>query len=182
MALAQQKGGVQGLHGGKRGVTGGAASRAVGRRRSHRQGVPGGRHAGRAPIAANLQDGRVLVAGGYDLDAAELWSNGAGSLRSPAGVALAEYRPARREGSGSLRAPLGNTVPAGVVPVLATAELYDPATNKWSATGPLRVARFGDAAVTLADGRVLVVPDAFPPFDGWSRVWDWLGVKEHERA
>jgi hypothetical protein len=95
---------------------------------------------------------------------------------------LAEHRPGPREGSGSLRAPLYNTVPAGVVPVLATAELYDPATNRWSATGPLRVARFGDAAVTLADGRVVVVPDAFPPFDGWSRVWDWLGVKEHELA
>ncbi len=42
-----------------------------------------------------------------------------------------------------------------VVPALATAEVYDPATDTWSATGPMRYARFGAAAVTLADGRVL---------------------------
>ena len=34
-------------------------------------------------------------------------------------------------------------------------EIYDPATNTWTATGPLHEARFGHAAVLLADGRVL---------------------------
>ncbi|MBM7113325.1 Kelch repeat-containing protein [Archangium primigenium] len=40
---------------------------------------------------------------------------------------------------------------------LASAELYDPATGTWSATGSLRFARATHEAVRLADGRVLVV-------------------------
>jgi len=37
-----------------------------------------------------------------------------------------------------------------------TCEIYDPATNSWSATGNLNTARVGHFAVLLADGRVLV--------------------------
>jgi hypothetical protein len=40
---------------------------------------------------------------------------------------------------------------------LATAEIFDPATGDWSATGPLNYARYGAASVTLADGRILIV-------------------------
>ena len=69
------------------------------------------------------------------------------------------------------------------VPVLATAELYDPATDTWSATGPLRVARFGDAAITLADGRVLVVPDArYLNTMMGDFGWDGRPAVEHELA
>ena len=39
---------------------------------------------------------------------------------------------------------------------MATAELFDPTTGSWSQTGPMTYARIGAAAVTLADGRVLV--------------------------
>jgi Kelch motif len=38
-----------------------------------------------------------------------------------------------------------------------TAELYDPATEKFSATGSMALARVGPAAVRLPSGRVLVV-------------------------
>lgn len=41
--------------------------------------------------------------------------------------------------------------------VLATAELYDPATGKSKATGSLHVARYGHFAALLNDGRVLIV-------------------------
>ena len=40
---------------------------------------------------------------------------------------------------------------------LATAELFDPATGNWMTTDPLNFARSGAAAITLADGRILVV-------------------------
>ena len=42
----------------------------------------------------------------------------------------------------------------------ATAELYDPATNAWTAVAPMTVPRLYAGAVTLRDGRVLVVGDS----------------------
>ena len=40
---------------------------------------------------------------------------------------------------------------------LATAELYDPASETWTFTGSLNLARSGHAAILLANGKVLVV-------------------------
>jgi len=40
--------------------------------------------------------------------------------------------------------------------VVATADLYDPNTNTWRATGPMTTARRGHAATLLANGKVLV--------------------------
>ncbi|HET6436573.1 MAG TPA: kelch repeat-containing protein [Anaeromyxobacter sp.] len=40
---------------------------------------------------------------------------------------------------------------------LGTAEIYDPATGRFAATGSLRVSRFGHAAIRLPGGQVLVL-------------------------
>jgi hypothetical protein len=102
------------------------------------------------PFAARLQDGRVLVAGGYDLSAGTV----VGASAAPS-IALAAYPPRVILADGPAYME--------IAPALATAEIYDPATDTWSATGPLHYASFGSTAVTLADGRVLVVGPS--PYD-----------------
>lgn len=54
--------------------------------------------------------------------------------------------------------PGGNPQPFGNA--LASAELYDPATRTFEATGSLEQARYSFASVTLADGRVLIAGGA----------------------
>ena len=43
------------------------------------------------------------------------------------------------------------------VPPLNDAQIYDPGTNTWIEAAPLKMGRAQHAAVTLADGRILVV-------------------------
>ena len=47
-----------------------------------------------------------------------------------------------------------------VGPALASAERYDPATNRWRLTSPMATGRVRHSATTLPDGRVLVVGGA----------------------
>jgi len=103
-----------------------------------------------APSIARLPDGRVLVAGGYFYTGPT-----EGRVDAP-GIELAAYH------AGTTRAAPGSgplydvdVPPSGYA--LATAELFDPTTGTWTATGPMKYARAGAGAVTLADGRILVV-------------------------
>lgn len=129
-------------------------------------------HARTLPAAASLPDGRVLVAGGYYLDGAE-----SGATAPAANAVLAAYHCAPGTGPAASGPTPSDVTPPTIVPALATAELYDPATGSWSATGPLRYARVGAAAVTLADGRVLVVGSA-----PWTYQWNYTQPKIDDRA
>jgi hypothetical protein len=101
------------------------------------------------PTAVTLPDGRVLVAGGY-FHAPE-------HLGATPDAVLTAFRPAEDDGDRSFDASLFD-IDIGIGgAALATAELFDPATGQWSATGPMNYARYGASAVALADGRVLIV-------------------------
>jgi N-acetylneuraminic acid mutarotase len=91
-----------------------------------------------SPIAAALPDGRVLVAGGYF-------------------HVQPDYSTAPRIDLAGYRGPLIDVDMGSAGAALATAEIFDPASGTWSGTGAMKYARTGAAAVTLADGRVLVV-------------------------
>lgn len=101
------------------------------------------------PAATLLPDGRVLVVGGYhyvDVSAesiAGMFAVGDNGPRSRDGAKLLDSGPGPLQGRA-----------------LATAEVFDPSSGTWAATGPMRYARTGPAITTLSDGRVLVVGSA----------------------
>ena len=101
-----------------------------------------------SPVAAVLSDGRVLAAGGYFRVKPSFGAVDPGTV-------LAAYHPDRP--ANEIVGPrLADIEPPNVGAALATAELFDPATGAWSATGPMKFARFDAEAVTLTDGRILV--------------------------
>lgn len=119
--------------------------------------------------AVALGDGSVLVTGG--LTAAEPVEGDFGAYSSAklydpatgAWSATGLMSTARTEPSAALL-PDGRVLVAGgayvdadSTRVLASAEIYDPASGEWSATGSMLTARRGAQSVALADGRVLVV-------------------------
>ena len=101
------------------------------------------------PSVATLPDGRVLVAGGYFHTGPRELGLAPGSLGSMRGTPPWETTSSRR-GVEDVDVPAYGYA-------LATAELFDPATGEWTPTGSLNFARAGAPAVTLADGRVLIV-------------------------
>jgi hypothetical protein len=106
------------------------------------------------PTSVVLADGRVLVAGG---GVAELYDPVTGSF-TPAGSTIAW----RFGGTATLLAD-GRVLLAGgggqseVAPFLASAEIFDPVTGKFSKTGSMKAGREQAQAVRLSDGRILIV-------------------------
>ncbi|MEI9962917.1 MAG: kelch repeat-containing protein [Limisphaerales bacterium] len=136
----------------------------------------GSLHTARACATATLlPNGHVLIAGG-----------GVGgetsAILSPAFASAEEYVPATgvwtqvgamnsaRNLHTATLLPNGQVLVSGgwngvntntfINPALATAELYNPATGTWTATGPLNAARAAATATLLTDGRVLVTGGA----------------------
>ena len=112
--------------------------------------------------ATLLRNGSVLIAGGTDgrnkaLASAEIYDPAANRWRSAASMTTARLdHTATLLPSGKVLVVGGllGPVPFGS---LATAELYDPTTDRWSAVAPMFVPRARHTATLLSDGRVLVV-------------------------
>ena len=107
-------------------------------------------------------DGAVLLAGGADrasaaVDAAAEYDPAAntwkpvGALRTPR-----QLHTITRLADGTVLVTGGLSGSSATGPGLASAELYDPKTRAWTATGGLAAARWGHSAALLADGTVLV--------------------------
>jgi hypothetical protein len=130
-----------------------------------------------------LLDGRVLVAGGLQatfgpsyikpdfhtygrdkyLRAVEIWSPRTGQWQPGAPML------ARRVGHTMTTLADGRVLVVGGTssemvdgPLPFPAEVWDPATNRWTATPRPRWDRFGHAATRLSDGRVLVTGGKTP--------------------
>jgi N-acetylneuraminic acid mutarotase len=110
-------------------------------------------------LAAWLRVVMVVSIGG-------LASMGANAQDTNRDSPIGRWRPAgsmneRREYAGGVRLKDGRILAVSGHPLegksIASAELYDPSSDKWTSTGSLRVARnSGNTTVLLHDGRVLL--------------------------
>lgn len=107
--------------------------------------------------AVLLTSGDVLVAGGVNYtQLAQVWSPRTGTWRRTAAMrAPRESLTVTRLSSGRVLA-VGGCDYYYCETVLASAEVYDPATDRWTATGSLHQARWGHTA-TLLPGRQVQV-------------------------
>ncbi|MBM3728932.1 MAG: hypothetical protein FJW40_26335 [Acidobacteria bacterium] len=120
-----------------------------------------------AHTATALQDGRVLIAGGFvgkgSARGAESYAPDAGRF-SPLPPMLTTHHS-----HTATLLPDGKVLIAGGygqdTRTLAAAELFDPVTNTFAQTGSLGAPRADHVAVLLPDGRVLVVGGLGP---GWT--------------
>ncbi len=109
--------------------------------------------------ATLLKDGRVLIVGGGETKTAELYDPVTGKF-SPTGSmkSVRYFHTATLLSDGRVLVAGGRTVGTGAAPEddVASAEVYDPATGKFSPTGSMSRPLEGDTATLLPDGRVLV--------------------------
>jgi hypothetical protein len=116
--------------------------------------------------ATLLQNGVVLIAGGDDdsgaslvtLASAELYDPATGKFNPTGSMQTArEYHTATLLSDGRALITGGYVVhPGSDDATLASAELYDPATGKFSATASIKNERRQHTATLLSDGRVLI--------------------------
>lgn len=116
--------------------------------------------------ATLLPNGKVLIAGGMEAAGAtaELYDPARGSV-APAG----RMRFDRSGGHAAALLPNGNVLLAGGwsgTAVTANAEVYDPSTSTFAATGVMSLPRSGYTATLLSTGKVLIVGG----FDGKRRL------------
>lgn len=102
-----------------------------------------------------LNNGKVLAAFNYSAGAvlfdpvARTWSATGAPLSVQNSAQLVKLSDGRVLMTG------GYVNNAGTYTTLATAQIYDPTSGTWTATGPMSIGRFTHFAVLLGDGKVL---------------------------
>jgi N-acetylneuraminic acid mutarotase len=125
-----------------------------------------------------LNDGRVFVAGGRDADgepmaSAEIYDPASGQWTMSAPMSIGRIGHSMsilKDGrvlvvGGTSRGPSGASGGQTIRPD-ASAEIFDPKTNTWKATGAMRTARFEQTATALPDGKVLIAGGQGPAEGG----------------
>lgn len=116
--------------------------------------------------AASLPDGRVLIAGGHRTSgslssmttSAEIYDPATGSYTATGALSVARGEHASVQlADGRVLVVGGLAWINGTAVQLDSAEIYDPASGTWSTTGAMSTARRAPTALTLPDGRVLVL-------------------------
>src|SRR5260221_679233 len=127
--------------------------------------LTGSMHSNRAGHTATLlQSGQVLVTGGYTdfyasvaLASAELYTPATGTWTTTGSMSSSRAaHTATLLQSGQVLVAGGNTTGAGVEVILASAELYNPATGTWTTTGSMTTPRLNQMATLLPNSQVLV--------------------------
>ena len=117
--------------------------------------------------AVLLQDGKVLVVGTGDAPdtGAELYDPVGGSFSEAGSVnVLRMYPTVTRLNDGRVLIAGGRAISGGPgFTCFASAEVYDPATGKFTLTGSMHAARENATATVLPDGRVLIVGGDLEP-------------------
>ena len=131
-----------------------------------------------------LNDGEVLVTGGASIyhgskgtvaSTAEIYDPTSATWHAAAGMSVARYHhTAALLPDGRVLVAGGWALTTNSDKSLATAEIYDPAANDWTATGSMATGRARGSMTTLPDGRVLVVAGVDPAYHvtATAEIWD----------
>jgi len=125
--------------------------------------TPAMAHAHAYGVAAQLENGDVMVIGGYDggstlvTGAVDIYSASAATWSAAAPLPQARYAfTATTLEDGRVLVAGGDTGTLAPGSALASALIYDPDTDTWTAAESMSTVRVDAAAVRLEDGRVLV--------------------------
>lgn len=114
------------------------------------------------PIATLLSNSTVLITGGVDsngniLSSAEIYNPGTGTFTATASMSTSRYtQTATLLANGKVLVAAGQTINAGQVIDLNSAELYDPSNRTFTPTGSLVMGRETPVAQLLNNGNVLI--------------------------
>src|SRR5262249_28046072 len=111
--------------------------------------------------AVRLADGNVLVAGGgcyfCTLDSAELYDPSTGMFTFTGNMTTQRQETSEALlANGKVLMPGGGNGGGAGFTALSSADLYDPTTGVFSATGTMATARVTATVTTLPNGKVLV--------------------------